>query len=107
MATVIYKPKAGEELSIDEQKMLEELDSRPISYEKDSPKLTDEELAQFHAVHPELRADPALFKPRKQQITLKLDADLIAAYRATGKGYQTRINSDLRKTAVAEGLIGA
>ena len=51
MTTLIWKPKAGEGLTSDEQKMLEELDSRPIIYDEDCPELTDEELAQFHAVH--------------------------------------------------------
>ena len=28
---------------------------------------------------------------------LRLDADVLAAYRKTGDGWQTRINADLRK----------
>jgi uncharacterized protein (DUF4415 family) len=35
--------------------------------------------------------------PTKIPIKLRLDRDLIAIYRATGRGWQTRINSDLRK----------
>jgi uncharacterized protein (DUF4415 family) len=34
--------------------------------------------------------------PRKQPIKLRLDADILAWFRSTGKGYQTRINSVLR-----------
>ena len=34
---------------------------------------------------------------KKQQISLRLDPDVIAAYRATGKGWQARINETLRK----------
>jgi uncharacterized protein (DUF4415 family) len=33
----------------------------------------------------------------KQQITLRIDADVLEWFRATGKGYQTRINSVLRQ----------
>jgi uncharacterized protein (DUF4415 family) len=33
----------------------------------------------------------------KQAVKLRLDADVLAAYRATGDGWQTRINADLRK----------
>jgi uncharacterized protein (DUF4415 family) len=33
----------------------------------------------------------------KQQITLRLDADLIAFFRATGRRYQSRINAALRE----------
>ena len=40
-----------------------------------------------------------LYRPVKQQITLRLDADLIAWFKATsqGKGYQTQINRVLRE----------
>ena len=34
---------------------------------------------------------------RKEQATLRLDADLLDWFRAQGKGYQTRINAILRK----------
>ena len=37
------------------------------------------------------------FRPVKQQITLRLDADVIAWLRQSGKGYQTRLNDILRK----------
>ncbi len=40
------------------------------------------------------------YRPVKQQITLRLDADLIAWFKARtkhGKGYQTQINSALRE----------
>ena len=33
----------------------------------------------------------------KQAVKLRLDADVLAAYRKTGDGWQTRINADLRK----------
>jgi uncharacterized protein (DUF4415 family) len=42
------------------------------------------------------------FRPIKQQITLRLDADLIAWFKAragSGPGYQTRINRALREYA--------
>ena len=35
----------------------------------------------------------------KKQVTLRLDADLIERFRATGKGWQSRINEALRKAA--------
>ena len=38
-------------------------------------------------------------KPAKEPITLRLDPDVIAYYRAKGAGWQTRINDDLRKRA--------
>lgn len=35
--------------------------------------------------------------PTKQQTTLRLDRDIIAHFKAGGKGWQTRINDTLRK----------
>ena len=43
-----------------------------------------------------------LYRPVKQQITLRLDADVVAWFRATspgGRGYQTKINRVLRDHA--------
>ena len=40
--------------------------------------------------------------PTKVRITIRLDADLVAHLRATGRGWQTRVNEALRK-AVLEG----
>ncbi len=42
------------------------------------------------------RGRPPLPDP-KQAVKLRLDADVLAAYRKTGAGWQTRINADLRK----------
>jgi uncharacterized protein (DUF4415 family) len=42
------------------------------------------------------RGRPPLPSP-KQAVKLRLDADVLAAYRKTGRGWQTRINADLRK----------
>lgn len=42
---------------------------------------------------------PPLGDAPKKQVTLRLDADLIDRFRATGKGWQSRINEALRKAA--------
>jgi uncharacterized protein (DUF4415 family) len=34
--------------------------------------------------------------PRKQQVTLRVDADVLMWFKAQGKGYQSRINALLR-----------
>jgi uncharacterized protein (DUF4415 family) len=36
------------------------------------------------------------YKPVKQQLTVRLDTDVIAWLRRQGKGYQTRLNAVLR-----------
>ena len=33
----------------------------------------------------------------KKQVTLRLDPDVLETFRATGKGWQSRINAELRK----------
>lgn len=40
------------------------------------------------------------FRPIKEPIALRLDADIIAWFKAQGKGYQTRINEILRSEMV-------
>lgn len=41
----------------------------------------------------------ALYRPVKQSVTMRLDADLVAWFKLLGdsKGYQTRINAALRE----------
>ncbi|RWP37670.1 BrnA antitoxin family protein [Mesorhizobium sp.] len=74
----------------------------------DSPEATDEQIAQarpFAEVFPDLaesirrsRGRPALDNPKKQ-VTLRLDSDVVARFRAGGPGWQSRINDILRKAA--------
>lgn len=40
---------------------------------------------------------PPLGDTAKQQVTLRLDSDVVAAFRAGGAGWQSRINAALRK----------
>jgi uncharacterized protein (DUF4415 family) len=44
---------------------------------------------------------PPLGAEPKKQVTLRLDADLLERFRASGAGWQSRINAALRK---AEGI---
>jgi len=70
----------------------------------DNPPLSDAELAAMRPASEALPQVVAAFrrrrgpgrKPRKQQITLRLDPDIIAFFRSTGRGWQTRINEVLR-----------
>ncbi|WP_042776622.1 BrnA antitoxin family protein [Sinorhizobium fredii] len=82
---------------------------RKIASDPDAPEATDEQLAQakpFAEALPDLaesikraRGRPAVEKPR-QQISIRLDPDLIEYYKKTcGKGWQSRMNEDLRKAA--------
>lgn len=65
----------------------------------DAPELTQEFFDRAEIRHGDKvirRGRPPLPSP-KQAVKLRLDADVIEAYRATGDGWQTRINADLRK----------
>ena len=46
--------------------------------------------------------DGELYKPIKKPVTLRLDADLLAWFKAQGRGYQTRINRALRGVMMKE-----
>ena len=61
------------------------LDATPIDY-SDIPPLGDEFFAKATAAWP----------PAKQQLTIRLDADVLKWLKAHGRGYQTRINRILR-----------
>jgi uncharacterized protein (DUF4415 family) len=42
------------------------------------------------------------YRPLKQPITVRLDADVVAWFKAGGPGYQTRINQALRKLMIQQ-----
>ncbi len=48
------------------------------------------------------RGRPKLDNP-KQQVSLRLDPDVIEGFRATGPGWQSRINDTLKKALEAAG----
>lgn len=74
----------------------------------DNPEWTEEDFRNarpFIEVFPDLaesirrsRGRPALDNPKKQ-VTLRLDSDVVARFRAGGPGWQSRINDILRKAA--------
>jgi len=72
-----------------EQQEIERLDSLPdeLINTSDIPEITDwtgAERGRF-------------YRPIKQQVTLRLDADILAWFRAQGGKYQSQINSALRE----------
>ena len=67
----------------------------------EAPVLTKEMLDRAEIRHGNRiikRGRPPLEHP-KEAVKLRLDHDVLAAYRKTGSGWQTRINADLRKAA--------
>jgi uncharacterized protein (DUF4415 family) len=73
----------------------------------DNPPLSDEILARMRPageVAPEIVAAYRRWRgaqkaPTKQQISLRLDRDVIEHFRKRGPGWQRRINDTLRKAA--------
>jgi uncharacterized protein (DUF4415 family) len=72
----------------------------PKDYE-DIPELTDEWFKRanlYHGGKLVRRGRPPLASP-KESTSLRLDADVLAYYRRSGRGWQSRINAALRKAA--------
>ena len=83
----------------------EELDKLPDETDwKRLEALTDEDIARAVAEDPDAApidldwSDAALWIPaRKKAVSLRIDNDILAFFRAGGRGYQTRINAVLRQ----------
>ncbi len=59
----------------------------------DIPPLSDDQLTEARRSR--------FYRPVKQQITARLDADVIAWLKSRGRGYQTRMNAILRREMLA------
>lgn len=77
---------------------LEEIKNFPEDFtDPDCPLMTKEQIKNLRPlrdVHPEW------YKPTKSKITIMLDNDVLAVLKSEGKGYQTKINSILRKAVM-------
>jgi uncharacterized protein (DUF4415 family) len=67
----------------------------------DAPELTEEwfETADYYEGGKLIRPGRPKSDAPKESIAIRLDPDVLAHYRATGPGWQSRINADLRKAA--------
>lgn len=83
----------GDQPTPEALKEVEEAAKRPVKYTNDAPKLSKDELEEFR---PYYMVDHNLYKPRKVQISLRIDADVLEEFKRQGAGYQTRINEVLR-----------
>lgn len=80
-----------------------------IASDPDNPELTDEQIANLRPLREVLPDLPASIdkeiakrgRPKaditKTPVTIHLDQDIVDRYKATGKGWQSRMNDDLRK----------
>ncbi|MCJ2055078.1 BrnA antitoxin family protein [Methylobacterium sp. J-048] len=78
-----------------------------IAADSDNPEVTDAQARQarpFAEVFPELAATLRRSRgpqkaPTKQLVSLRLDSEIVEAFKATGPGWQTRMNDALRAAA--------
>lgn len=93
-------------LTTDEEAEIQKM----ITSDPDAPEATDEQLAKakpFRDVFPSLaakmeaeiakRGRPKSDKT-KVPVTIRLDPDVVGQFKATGKGWQSRMNDALRKS---------
>lgn len=80
-------------------------DDQNVIFDDDNPEWTEEDFAKARPAREVL--PPEFFDawrkmrgpqkaPTKRQVTLRLSPDVLDAFRATGKGWQTRIDAALR-----------
>lgn len=68
-----------------------------VRFTDDAPRTAPEDWAHAVAHH------GLPLPPRKEQIALRVDADVLAWYRSQGTGWQTRMNAVLRAFRDAAG----
>jgi uncharacterized protein (DUF4415 family) len=97
MTKIVKKSLSDSLLKAGRKRRLEKLSRRPDNEinTSDIPELT-EKFWQKAVRNP-------FYRPLKRQLTLRLDADIIAWLRRQGRGYQTRANALLRE-AMSEDL---
>ena len=78
---------------------------RAIALDPDAPEWTDEDWARArpavevvpHIVERHLRVRGKQKAPTKEKVTVRLDSDIVARFRESGRGWQTRLNEALRQ----------
>ncbi len=91
------------------QHLTEDEIQRMIASDPDAPEATEDQLAQarpFAEVFPALAeamrknagGRPKAYNP-KVAVSLRLDQDVVARFKASGPGWQTRMNRALREAA--------
>ena len=84
-----------------------------IAADPDTRELTEEDFARMRPVsevHPHIveayrRRRGKQKEPTKELLTIRLDADVVAHFRKTGSGWQTRLNEALRKAVLGVGRL--
>lgn len=82
MATVRYELKSGTLPTKAQIKQIEEAIKSPITYDKDAPKLTPEQLVQYRKA-----AELKRQERQKQVVSLRVSSETLTKAKALGKGY--------------------
>jgi uncharacterized protein (DUF4415 family) len=97
-------PKPSNDKKLSNNKKTKAYDAEDLRTVSENPEWTKADFAKakpFPDVFPELastiRRRGKQKTPTKTAISLRLDPDVLKAYKATGTGWQSRINNDLRK----------
>ena len=83
-------------------------DKKPVVFDDDNPEWTEQDFARARPVSefPELAAafpKSKAGRPRgsnKQAVSLRLDRDIVEKFKATGPGWQSRMNDALRRARI-------
>ena len=96
MTKIVRRSLSDSRITAGRKRRLEKLARRPDSeiIASDIPELT-EKFWQNAVRNP-------FYRPLKKQLTLRLDADIIAWLRRQGRGYQTRANALLRRAMLGD-----
>ena len=90
---VVYRREPGTPLTEEQRAELKALKGRPIDL-SDAPELPEE--AWKNTVRGKF------YRPVKQAVSLRLDADVLAWLKSKGQGHISRVNEILRNAMLAE-----
>lgn len=75
----------GQGLTLEQEKMLKELEAAPVVPDEDCPELTDEQIIKYAAIARERRKE----KETKQTVSIRLSPHALQKAQSLGKGYTT------------------
>ena len=96
MSKVVHKTLAGSPMTVGRKRKLAQVAACPDS------KIDLSEIPPLKESFWKNAVRNPFYRPVKQQLTVRLDADVVAWLRDQGKGYQTRLNRVLREAMLAD-----
>jgi uncharacterized protein (DUF4415 family) len=94
--TIIYRRNPGDPLTAAQRKNLAELAKMPDS------EIDTSDIPELPAAAWKNAVRGRFYRPIKQAVSLRLDADIVAWLKQSGPGYQTRANQILRHHMLKE-----